>query len=49
MFKELDPIVIVPDPNGNSDQACDVFFYGDYHYCGDAGAGFVQCCLGGSN
>lgn len=43
---ELEPIIIVPDYNGNTDQTCQIFFYGDYHYCGDAGAGLVQCCLG---
>lgn len=43
---ELEPIVVVPD-TGNTDQACEVFFYGDYHFCGYTSEGLVQCCLGG--
>jgi hypothetical protein len=35
--------------NGSPEQACAVFFYGDYHYCGEAGAGYVLCCPGGLN
>jgi hypothetical protein len=23
-----------------------VFFYGDYHYCGDAPGGYILCCPG---
>jgi len=46
MEPEIEPVVIVADPSGNPEEACQVFFYGDYHYCGDAGAGLVQCCLG---
>jgi len=30
----------------NSADACQVFFAGDYHYCGDAGGGYVLCCPG---
>ena len=46
---ELDPIVVIPESGGNTDQACQVFFYGDYHFCGYTGDGLVQCCLGGLN
>ncbi|HEY2844650.1 MAG TPA: hypothetical protein VGJ09_13410 [Bryobacteraceae bacterium] len=42
------PIVVAVDLNSTPEQACQVFFYGDYHYCGDAGGGYVQCCPGGS-
>jgi len=45
---EPSPIVVVADPNRNPEEACQVFFYGDYHYCGDAGQGYVLCCLGES-
>jgi len=41
-----DPVVVVADLNGNPEQACQVLFCGDYHYCGDAGIGQVQCCPG---
>jgi len=43
---ELEPIIVVPNPNGNPAEACQVLFYGDYHNCGDAGPGLVQCCIG---
>lgn len=46
MFEELEPVIVVADANSNPEEACQVFFYGHYHYCGDAGVGFVQCCLG---
>jgi hypothetical protein len=23
-----------------------VFFYGDYHYCGDVAGGYILCCPG---
>lgn len=49
MFDELEPVEVVADSNGNPEQACEVFLYGDYHYCGDAGQGYVLCCLGGAN
>jgi hypothetical protein len=29
---------------GGPEEACHVFFYGTYHYCGDAGPGYVLCC-----
>lgn len=45
---EPSPIVVAADPNRNPEEACQVFFYGDYHYCGDAGQGYVLCCPGKS-
>jgi hypothetical protein len=45
---EPSPIVVVADPNRNPEEACQVFLYGDYHYCGDAGQGYVLCCPGES-
>ena len=45
---EQDPIIVVADSNSRPEEACQVFFYGDYHYCGDAGQGFVLCCPGES-
>jgi hypothetical protein len=47
VFDELDPVVVVGDLNGSPAEACEVFFRGDYHYCGDAGPGLVLCCMGG--
>ena len=47
MEPELDPVIVAPNPNGNPEEACGVFLYGDYHYCGDAGPGLVLCCPGG--
>ncbi len=47
VFEELEPVLVVEDTNGNPEQACQVIFYGDYHYCGDIGAGLVQFCVGG--
>ena len=49
MEPELEPVIVMPNPNGNSEEACRVLFYGDYHYCGEAGVGFAQCCLGEPN
>ena len=49
MDPELEAVVGMPIHNGTPEEACQVFFYGDYHYCGEAGVGFVQCCLGGLN
>ena len=49
MFEELEPVIVVEGAASNAEQACQVMFYGDYHYCGEAGMGFVQCCLGGLN
>lgn len=46
---ELEAVIVVADLNGNPEEACGVFLYGDYHYCGDVGVGYVQCCLGGVN
>ena len=43
-FGELEPVIIPADSAGQNDQACQVFFWGDYHYCGDAGGGYIQCC-----
>jgi hypothetical protein len=40
------PVIIV-SPGTNPEQACEAFFYGDYHYCGDAGIDMVYCCPGG--
>ena len=45
---EQEPVVVTPNLNTSPEQACQVFFYGDYHYCGDAGGGYVLCCLGES-
>lgn len=47
MEPELEPVIVVFDPNANPEQACEVSFQGDYHYCGDAGPGLVLCCLEG--
>ena len=40
-------VVIVP-ATGDPAQDCATFFWGDYHPCGDAGPGFVECCPGGA-
>jgi hypothetical protein len=45
---EQEPLIVMIDPNASPEQACQVFFQGDYHYCGDAGPGLVLCCPGGS-
>ncbi|HSP67732.1 MAG TPA: hypothetical protein VLN48_08390 [Bryobacteraceae bacterium] len=44
---EPQPMVVMADSNASPEQACQVFFWGDYHYCGDADAGYVLCCPGG--
>jgi len=44
--RELEPVVMMSGSNG--EDACRVFFYGEYHYCGDAGPGYVWCCPGDS-
>jgi hypothetical protein len=44
-FYEQDSI-IVAGSTANAEEACQVFFVGDYHYCGDAGGGYVLCCPG---
>jgi hypothetical protein len=41
---EQEPAVVIPEAGANAEEACHVFFYGDYHYCGDAGPGYVLCC-----
>lgn len=46
---ELEPIIVATNLNASPEEACQVFFYGDYHYCGDAGTGLVLCCPGGVN
>ena len=46
VFDELEPVIVVADANASPEEACQVFFYGDYRYCGDAGGGSVLCCLG---
>ena len=43
-FLEQDAVIVISGPNGNPEEACQVFFYGEYHYCGDAGFGYVRCC-----
>ena len=43
---EQETVLVAADPNASPEEACQVFFYGDYHYCGDAGRGFVLCCPG---
>jgi hypothetical protein len=45
---EQEPVIIMVESNTSPDQACEVFFQGNYHYCGDAGPGLVLCCPGGS-
>ena len=45
-FSDQDPVIVISGSNGNPEEACQVFFYGEYHYCGDAGAGYVLCCPG---
>ena len=42
----MEPIMFVTS-DGNPEQACGLIFYGDYHYCGESGGGWVMCCLGG--
>jgi hypothetical protein len=49
VFEELEPVIVVENVSSNPEQACQVIFYGDYHYCGEIGVGLVQCCVGGSN
>ena len=44
---EPGPLLIAAVAGTSPEQSCEVFFYGDYHYCGDAGGGYVLCCLGG--
>ena len=44
-FYEQDLIIVIAG-SANSEEACQVFFVGDYHYCGDAGGGYVLCCPG---
>jgi hypothetical protein len=46
---EQEPVIMMPESGGSAEDACGVFFYGDYHYCGDAGGGYVLCCVGGLN
>jgi hypothetical protein len=44
---ELEPVIVVAVTSASPpEEACHVFFYGDYQYCGDAGGGYVLCCLG---
>lgn len=43
-FVDQDPIVVISGPNGNPEEACQVFFQGGYHYCGEAAFGYVLCC-----
>ncbi|MCU1336191.1 MAG: hypothetical protein JWO19_1772 [Bryobacterales bacterium] len=45
---EQEPVIVVADSNASLEQACQVFFNGDYHYCGEAGFGYVLCCPGGT-
>jgi len=47
-FCEQEPVMVVADGNTSPEDACQVFFCGDYHYCGHAGRGYVLCCLGAS-
>jgi hypothetical protein len=43
---EQEPILFIPDTGGGAEDSCQVFFYGDYHFCGGAPGGWIQCCLG---
>ena len=43
-FCEQDSVIVIAGSAMNSEDACQVFFAGDYHYCGDAGSGYVLCC-----
>jgi hypothetical protein len=45
---EQEPVIVMVDSNASPEEACQVFFWGDYHYCGEAGFGYVLCCPGGS-
>jgi len=45
-FYEQDSIIVIAGSATNSEEACQIFFVGDYHYCGDAGGGSVLCCPG---
>jgi hypothetical protein len=40
---EQEPVVVIAEAGG-PEEACHVFFYGAYHYCGDAGPGYILCC-----
>jgi hypothetical protein len=44
---EQESVIVMVGSNTSPEQACAVFFEGDYHYCGDAGPGLVLCCPGG--
>jgi|KBSMisStandDraft_5_1062788.scaffolds.fasta_scaffold247485_4 hypothetical protein len=43
-FCEQEPVVMIADAGAGPEDACHVFFYGTYHYCGDAGPGYILCC-----
>ena len=45
-FSEQDSVIVIAGSAGSPEDACQVFFAGDYHYCGDAGGGYVLCCPG---
>ena len=45
-FLVPEAVIVVDNLNGSPEQACEVLFYGNYHFCGDADAGHVLCCLG---
>ena len=42
-----DSVVVLVAPGSSPEDACRVFFDGDYHYCGDANGGYVVCCPAG--
>ena len=45
-FCGQDSVIVIAGSAGSPEDACQVFFAGDYHYCGDAGGGYVLCCPG---
>jgi hypothetical protein len=45
-FCEPEAVIVAPNTGVGPEEACQVFFYGDYHYCGDTAEGYVLCCPG---
>ncbi len=45
-FCEPEPVIIAANTGVSPEEACQVFFYGDYHYCGDIAGGYIMCCPG---
>ena len=45
-FCEQEPVMVAANTGVSPEDSCQVFFYGDYHYCGDVAGGYVLCCPG---